>query len=277
MSGFTPEWLTLREPIDARSRNTELADAVLARFQLRDGVRVVDLGAGTGSNLRATAGLLPERQTWTLVDSDPDLLSAARQSLSRWADRASEKDGTLELQKGRAHIAVSFRKLDLARDLDAALDGEPDLITASALFDLTSVEFMRAFARRAAGNRAAIYAVLNYNGIQRWSPHRPADSQMTGAFHRHQMMDKGFGVAAGPTAAAVLADELRMQGYSVLEGDSPWRLSRDDRMLIEELTRGHALAVSETGAVAPGVISSWVGVARSGAEVGHTDLFATLA
>ena len=51
MSGFSPEWLALREPIDHRSRNAELASSLSARFQQRSAVEVVDLGCGTGSNL----------------------------------------------------------------------------------------------------------------------------------------------------------------------------------------------------------------------------------
>ena len=61
------------------------------------------------------------------------------------------------------------------------------------------------------------------------------------------MRDKGFGPAAGPMAPSHLADQFRLNGYSVLEGESPWDLGRNDRMLIEELVRGHAMAAGETG------------------------------
>lgn len=73
VSGFDPTWLALREPADHRSRNQDVADALAARFALRDSVNVVDLGCGTGSNLRAMAELLPKNQSWTLVDHDPAL------------------------------------------------------------------------------------------------------------------------------------------------------------------------------------------------------------
>ena len=274
MTGFSPEWLKLREGADVRSRNAGVGEAVAAKFALRASVNVVDLGCGTGANLRATATLLPNRQQWTLVDHDAALLSAAQKELSHWADEAvSEGDG-LRLKKGHAEIAVHFKAADLARDLDAALGEHADLVTASALFDLVSPEFIRAFTKAAASRRAAVYALLTYNGVHRWTPHRPADNQMGSAFHRHMMRDKGFGPAAGPAAAAELVDHLRLEGYMVLEGGSPWTLGRNDRMLIEELTRNHAIAVGETGAVDDRTIAAWVNVQRSGAEVGHTDIFA---
>ena len=55
---------------------------------------------------------------------------------------------------------------------------------------------------------------------------------MTAAFQRHQMRDKGFGPAAGPLAGSHLVDQFRINGHVVLEGESPWRLERTDRMLM---------------------------------------------
>ncbi len=274
MNTFSPEWLKLREGADARARNSEIAAAVAGRFALRENISVVDLGAGTGSNLRATSALLPNQQSWTLVDRDAALLQAARGALSAWADTARDDNGTLHLTKDRATIDVTFKTCDLAHDLETALGPSPGLVTASALFDLVSVAFIRDFGKAVASRRTAFYAVLTYNGVQRWSPHRPADNQMTSAFHTHQMRDKGFGPAAGPVAAAHLADQFRLEGYSVIEGESPWRLERNDRMLIEELSRGHAMAVAETGSVDTKTIESWIKVTRTGADVGHTDIFA---
>ena len=63
---FTLDWLALREPVDHRSRS-ELALAGLRDWwRARRASRVVDLGCGTGSNLRYLAprlagGRAPER------------------------------------------------------------------------------------------------------------------------------------------------------------------------------------------------------------------------
>jgi SAM-dependent methyltransferase len=274
MSGFSADWLALREPADMRARNGELAAALSARLGQRAHLDVVDLGSGTGSNLRGTAPLLGQSQAWTLVDYDPRLLEAARGALAGWADTSRVVGDRLELTKDGRRITVAFRQADLARDLAAGLGEGADLVTASALFDLASPAFIRGFAGEVAQRRAVFYTVLTYNGIQRWTPRHPADNQMVAAFHGHQMRDKGFGPSAGPTAPAHLADAFRLAGYSVAEGDSPWLLSSRDAALVEELARGYLSAVLETGRIDPATLAAWGKVARTGAEVGHTDTLA---
>src|SRR5690606_36909985 len=88
MSGFSPEWLALREPADMRARDPGLLAALAAHLAGRDAIEVVDLGCGAGSNIRTTAPALGPVQSWTLVDYDPVLLEAARAALMAWADEA---------------------------------------------------------------------------------------------------------------------------------------------------------------------------------------------
>ncbi len=274
-SAFAPEWLALRESADARARNAELAAALNARFALRDRINVVDIGCGAGANLRATAPLLPNIQNWTLIDNDAGLLAAARRSILKWADEGEDIGaGHLRVRKGASTIDITFTRVDISQSIEDALPANVDLVTASAFFDIVSAEFIRKFVSAVALRRAVFYGVLTYNGIQRWTPHRPQDNEMTSAFHHHQMRDKGFGPAAGPLAAGDLSDQLAMHGYSVIEGESPWVLTRDDRSLIEETARGYALAVAETGAVPTQTIETWITVKRTGAIVGHTDIIA---
>jgi hypothetical protein len=274
MSAFSPAWLALREPVDHRSRSFELAQALAARFQQRSELAIVDLGSGTGSNLRATAPLLPNAQSWTLVDHDRRLLDAARSVLSRWAEQATTRGEAMILVHAGKRLEVRFWQADLAHDLDAALGASPQLVTTSALFDLCSAHFIKRFANAAAQRHAVVYAVLTYNGIQRWTPRQPIDNAMVGAFHAHQTTDKGFGAAVGPAAPAHLADALGLAGYSVLEGNSPWRLGPSDMKLIGELAAGFSQAVAQTGLVGAKTIDAWNKVTHTGAEVGHTDTLA---
>ena len=75
MSGFSADWLTLREPADHRARNPALVEA-LARHLGGRAVRVTDLGCGTGSNLRALAPLVaefgPARMAFCTDDREPE-------------------------------------------------------------------------------------------------------------------------------------------------------------------------------------------------------------
>lgn len=276
MTGFSPAWLALREAADARSRNRDVASTLSGHFMLREAVDVVDLGCGTGANLRATAHLLSRTQRWMLLDNDPAMLEAAAAALTAWSDEPAARDekGRLIIRRAGQRIEVKLRQADLARDLQAALPEKVDLITASALFDLVSADFILKLARLAAARRAAFYAVLTYDGITRWAPRRPSDNAMSAAFHQHQLRDKGFGPAAGPTAPSELADQFRLHGYRVLEGSSPWRLSTADTLLLQELERGFAAAVAETGKVDAKTVADWQRIRHTDCEIGHTDTLA---
>lgn len=273
MSGFSADWLKLRERADLRARNAQIATAVEARFAQRDQLRVLDLGCGSGANIRASAMLLPAKQHWTLVDNDDAMLSAARDQLVEWADDRTANGDTLKFKKDGREFSVDFRCIDLATGLAEVPASRADLVTASALFDLTSAAFIRDVARHAAEARAAVYAALTYNGRQAWSPRQPSDNAIIAAFNKHQTGDKGFGSAAGPTAGHLLADALKAQGYLVQEADSPWRLDEADRALIDELAAGTIRAVEATGDVDQATCARWANKRKSGAEIGHTDVF----
>ena len=206
MTAFSAEWLDRREPADHRSRNRKLEHALAKHFDGWRPITVVDLGCGTGSNLRATAPLLGPEQHWTLVDHERPLLDAAAERLTAWADGSDWKDGKLALFKGAKRINVEFRRADLARDLEAALGPNANLLTASALFDLGSADFIGRFAAAVAARKSAFYTVLTYDGDQRWTPEHEADAAMGEAFHAHQKRDKGFGPSAGPDAPDALSD-----------------------------------------------------------------------
>jgi hypothetical protein len=274
MSAFSPAWLDLREPVDHRARNGALAHALARHFDGGRPLRIVDLGSGTGSNLRATAPLLGPEQHWTLVDLDEALLAAAVARLTTWADGCEERAGALLLFKAQKRIHVAFRRADLAGDLDAALGPAADLVTAAALFDLVSAAFITRFAAALAARKSAFYTVLTYDGDQRWTPPHPADAAMAAAFHSHQSRDKGFGSAAGPAAPQLLSEAFAAAHYSVREADSAWRLGARDAGLIAALALGFATAAAETGAIDAATLASWRGVARTGAVVGHADTLA---
>ena len=77
MSGFSAEWLSLREPYDVAGRNAVVLDAVANTFADQTAISVVDLACGTGATLRALGPHLPPRQSWRLVDNNLSLLAKA--------------------------------------------------------------------------------------------------------------------------------------------------------------------------------------------------------
>jgi hypothetical protein len=277
VSGFSAEWLSLRESADHRSRNSAVLAALKASFADRGTVTVVDLGCGTGSNLRATIPYLPTRQRWQLVDHDATLLAAARNRLIAWADSAERSGDDLKLSKGECDVTVSFMRADLGAGAAMALGGRPDLVTAAALFDLVSRPWIEGFARRIASGNVTFYTALTFNGIETWHPPHRDDADILAAFLSHQRRDKGFGPSAGPDAIGALEKAFLACDYRAVTGDSSWTLGETDRRLVRELADGVAQAVRETGQVPEERIAAWLAARANGASctVGHTDLLAT--
>lgn len=277
MGGFSPEWLALREPADHAARNPELLAAVGAHFAPKSSIAIVDLGCGAGSNLRGAFSALPARQHWTLVDFDQRLLDAARETLGLWADEAREQGEELVLAKDGKSITVDFRQADLIKDLEWVLGWQPDLVTAAALFDLTSKRWIERFVAALASQRLPLYTVLTYDGREKWQPPHEADARMLAAFVHHQHSDKGFGPAAGPDATEIMAEAFRKSGFAVSTGDSAWTIDAGQRDLAKALTQGIADAVLETGHVEAGTVADWLGsrtAEMASGLIGHHDLWA---
>lgn len=278
MTGFSAQWLALREPADHRARDASLRDQVVHDLthlaRVRPGpIQIVDLGCGSGSNLRALAPHMPASQHWTLVDYDPALLSAARSALAQWADQIVSDQDALVLHKNGKYISVKFLCEDLSNNLEAVLSLPTDLLTAAAFFDLVAESWLARFCSLL---RSPLYTVLTYNGQEIWQPPEPLDAAMLKAFHAHQQTDKGFGIAAGPNAAGVMETLLKARGFAISTAQSPWKLAAADHDLIEQLAIGSAGAVLETKQVSAEEVSAWKR-SRSMAqtcEIGHTDLYA---
>ena len=179
MTRFSSDWLALREPYDARARNPDVLDALAAVLADRGSVAIVDLASGAGSTLRAIASRLPRRQRWRLVDHDLELL--ARASSTRAA--------------GREVVTIPA---DIAREIEAVLEEPVDLVTASALLDLVSDDWLDRLTRATVRRRRLVYAALTYDGRVMFEPVEPFDAEMIAAVNRHQRGDKGFGPALGP-------------------------------------------------------------------------------
>ena len=277
MSGFSPDWLALREAVDHRSRNPELLPKLAAHFAAREDVLVVDFGAGTGSNLRAIAPVLPAHQQWILIDHDPALLVVAFEAIAQWADSSRAVASGLEISKGGKSLLIELRQTDLAAEPAAWGDASPDLVTAAALFDLVSEVWIERFVVALAHAGLPLYSALNHDGVAEWVPPHPADRRMQGAFERHFGRDKGFGPSAGLLASKLMTDRLAAAGYGIERGRSDWRLGTADSTLIAMLAEGWAGAVGETGEVPAAAIADWL-AARKAAGVSclvrHEDFLA---
>lgn len=264
MSGFSPEWLALREGADHRAINHTVRRHLLAHLADEGNVHIADLGCGTGSNFRSLAPEIDARQLWLLVDNDDQLLQLAA---TMTADIAAARQ-----------IEVRAHPTDLATGDISEIAAHSDLITSSALFDLVAPATIEKMVNSITDAGIAFYTTLTYDGIASWLPDHPLNATMREVFNQHQRSDKGFGAAAGPDATNVLAKAFAARGYNVLRGKSPWVLDQSLTTLRHETDRGWAKAVSETGALTSSDTDAWLQSRQDDAGavtiVSHEDLLA---
>ena len=265
MGDFTAEWLALREPADHRARSARLTREIARRLMGRPPLHVLDLGAGTGSNLRYLTRRLPPVQHWRMSDRDRALLSRIRMP-TLWAIVAS----------------VHLQPRDLA-DLEGNADlfKAVSLVTASALLDLVSAAWIDALAQRCHSSRAAALFALTYDGRIACTPADRDDEMVRDLVNRHQRTDKGFGPALGPDAADVTQQAFASRGFTVERDRSDWTLDGGDAALQRQLIDGWARAAVEMQPADAAAIAAWrqrrlehVAAARSTIVVGHEDLAA---
>ncbi|ROP42779.1 SAM-dependent methyltransferase [Pseudokineococcus lusitanus] len=199
-------WLALREPEDERAR-AAVTDGLLDHLALPAAdrpLRVVDLGAGTGANLRHLAPALAARgyaQEWLLLDHDDDLLR-------RTADAPAP-----------AGVVVRPRLGDLAGLADALGDGA-DLVTCAALLDLLRPDQVADLAAALADAGVPALLALTVTGGVALDPPHAHDDALRAAFDAHQRR----GGRLGPDAAGVAAQTLAAAGARVLAVATPWHL-----------------------------------------------------
>jgi glycosyltransferase involved in cell wall biosynthesis/SAM-dependent methyltransferase len=273
-SHFAADWLALREPEDHKARSIRLTRALdrwlEARYLRREGVergrpiRIADLGAGTGSNIGYLVSRFSVPQEWLLVDHDKSLLGQARQ-------RAGKLDVTFDTRCAQL----------TAGTLSGAIPEGTDLVTASALIDLVSKDWLKALASRSAELDAAVLVTLSVNDQLSVDPPEDGDEIVRAAFFDHQRRDKGTGGAMGPDAPETLASELATLGFQVQTEAADWVLTGDNTPLQLALLEGWRAAAVEQQPEHRSAINQWCETrsqqAREGLltiRVGHTDLLA---
>lgn len=291
MTGFSTEWLRLREPFDHLAREAAAATLDLPRqaaaWRAASPVlQVVDLACGSGANLRELAPRLGGRQRWRLVDHDPALLAAVPQALADWAGRHGYRfsaGGALQVAGPGFSAEATCEPLDLAHDLRRLDLRSTQLVTASALLDLVSAPWLQALTTHVQGTAAALLFALNVDGRTQWEPADPDDAFVHEYFSRHQRRDKGFGAALGPEAAAVAQALWATAGYQVRQAPSDWVIEGTASAAMQSaMIEGAATAAIEQDPGAQPRIQAWqarrlacLGTEASRLQVGHVDLIAT--
>jgi hypothetical protein len=213
----SPEWLILREPVDAAARSAELADRLTRCLPASGRLVIHDLGGGSGAMGRWLAPRLPGPQHWVVHDRDPDLLELA-------------------VAAPPASATVEARPRDITR-LEAGDLAGASLITASALLDLLTADELARMLGACAGRPMLL--ALTVVGRVTLTPADPLDAVIGAAFNAHQRR----GRLLGPDAVAAAVDQLRGE---VVVRPSPWRLlDAAHADLMAEWLRGWVAAACE--------------------------------
>ena len=267
-SQFDQRWLALREPADHRARNRALLAQLQSWLGHEQLLRIVDLGTGAGSNGVYLCDKLRGPQHWTLLDQDAFLLAEARARLSAGPGLKSSS-----IETCNCTIA--------ADNLTDLIPVGTRVITASALIDLMSSDWLDALAGAAQARHAAVYIVLSYAGEFQLHPQLEDDDLIRSLVNKHQHGDKGSGAALGPEATSYLKETLEAYGYEVAVEASPWLLSGDDGALQAALMSGWCEAAMEQGPAERARIEQWqssrlqqAAAGQLNIQVAHLDLFA---
>ncbi len=284
MTGFSADWLALREPLDAESRSGTLVRRLQA--SVTGGKRrILDLATGTGANLRYLAPRLGGDQDWLLVDNDGALLEAVEERLRRWAQKRGlgcHREGKAFILRGPSlRCRVYRQRMNLARDAqELHLQGRW-LVTASAFLDLVACPWLEALLARCRAVNARLLFALTYDGLFSFTPPLVEDSKINELLNLHQTRDKGFGPALGPRAALDASDLCRQSGYQVAEAETPWRMGPAEAALQTTLVEGWAKAAVEVDSTRVALVESWrrrrhahIAEGESRLRVGHRDLLA---
>ena len=257
MSGFDPSWLALREPYDHAVRDPGLTQAFVGAVGSAPGL--IDLGCGTGSNLRFLAPHLSTGQRWICIDHDPRLLAVLEETRPVGIEAATRQPQS-RCRPGRAADRAGHGRhgRGLARSDVSRLAGS----SGGALSQHARAD--DALLRRS-------------HDLDAGRSHGRGDQQPRSA--GISARTRALGPALGPDAATYFAERFQEKGHDVRTAPSDWRFGAQDRDILSAMVDGIAAAAREIDPALP--VDAWhdrrrqqIGAGALSLTVGHLDLLA---
>ena len=137
-------WLDERFVHDVNARNKEVESACFAHFDKLDTINIIDVGSGTGSTFLALYHEITKNQNWVFLEQDAKLIEHSVQRICKELEQEGfaihKTDLKIIFTKGSKTISLKTINDSLLNIERYISDGSINLVSASAIFDLFSVE-----------------------------------------------------------------------------------------------------------------------------------------
>lgn len=230
-TNFTVEWLSERYRFDAAARNKEVEQSCIKHFQNYKQIKIVDIGAGHGSNFFYLFPKFPQHQEWVFVELNASLLETAFLRLAHFAKahnypfKRTTKTFTFNANGKEISIySLHASFLDLGQSL--ALE-TVNLLTAGAVFDLLSVELFEQFATQLIPFQIPLLSTINYAGMRFW-PQQKEDTQFLQLYEAHMLRMQNFGQSMGADCMRHMLAFFEKKQITCHVGDSNWAVAAGD-------------------------------------------------
>ena len=226
-----PEFLTAKRTVEDRALNRRVWDRFVTALAGRtsdenDPVRIVEIGAGTGSMVARLAdwAALPPVVSYRAVDLDADTVDIARQQLPEQLraagyaveERADRLVATRSRNDTDQRIEISVEAGD-----GFAIDDEADAVIAAAVLDLVDLRPAVADLKGILADGGLLYAPFTFNGHTSFVPRDSVDDRIERLYHRH--MDEVRAQPGSSRAGQQLVTALPAAGYTLVEaGGADW-------------------------------------------------------
>lgn len=220
-------WLDERFVHDVNARNKEVESACFAHFDKLDTINIIDVGSGTGSTFLALYHEITKNQNWVFLEQDAKLIEHSVQRICKELEQEGfaihKTDLKIIFTKGSKTISLKTINDSLLNIERYISDGSINLVSASAIFDLFSVEQYIKFDQIVRRHGCSILSALNYTGMA-FKPIEQGDDTCIDLYHGHMLRSQHFGIGMGPNCHRDIKKYYTDIGANYTEGKSLWHL-----------------------------------------------------
>lgn len=229
-NNFYANWLNDRYPFDSEARNKDLEAAFLSYLNQKEEVRLVDVGAGTGSNALYLMDKISGNQHWHFIEQDASFEEVVFHRLEEYASYHKydwiKKGHSAFITTPNKQLTFQFINGSLLDIKDLVELETIDIVVANAVFDLFSKDQIQQFLQPILAREIACYFTLNYQSMS-FHPEDPFDDTFISLYETHMERPQTMGSAMGKKANSFIQEQLSSSS-KVTSGISTWHFQQED-------------------------------------------------